>query len=200
MTHTPPGTRGSADTLKCTGRVPRHRYSQSDDGAVIAESQPDTTACRTAVSADAASVLHDRDWLEARLNAGESVTAIARTCGVSRQAVQQWIRRHGLTHTPPPPIRHHRRPQPPELDRLYRERGSITAVAEHLHVNPATVGRWCREAGITLNDRGRPPLDLPVDIWRRQRDQGWTITQIAKTAGVSPTTVRRHLQNAGTNC
>jgi transposase-like protein len=145
-----------------------------------------------------ASVLHDRDWVADRLNAGDSVSAIARTCGVTRQAVQQWIRRYGLTHTPPPPSRHDRRPQPAELEQLYRDHGSITSVAAHLHVNPATVGRWCHEAGITLNDRGRRPLDLPVDTWRRQREQGWTIAQIATTAGVSATTVRRHLNTSPT--
>ena len=139
------------------------------------------------------SSLRNRDWLAAQLEAS-SITAIARECGVSRQAVQQWIKRHNLTATPQPTERHPNRPTPQVLRDMYATLGGTVAVAEQLEANPVTVARWCHEAGIELHARGGTGANASdVAHWKQQRDNGATLTAIAAEAGVTVQTIRRRL-------
>jgi hypothetical protein len=42
------------------------------------------------------SPIRDRGWVQARLNEGATVLALAAAAGVSRQTAAQWLRRHHL--------------------------------------------------------------------------------------------------------
>lgn len=111
-----------------------------------------------------AAMLHDRDTLTEALSRLGSVSAVAREAGVTRQAVQQAIRRHDITFTTPPPARHPERPSDTELARLMQQHRTATAVADVLGVADQTVTRWCTEAGIARPGRGRPRKPAPDTV------------------------------------
>jgi transposase-like protein len=98
------------------------------------------------------SPIRDRAWVQARLNEGATVVALAAAAGVSRQTASTWLRRHRLQVAP----RRHVRPAPATLNQLYQAHGSVVAVATSLCVAPATAHRWLIDADVTLRPPGGP--------------------------------------------
>lgn len=95
-----------------------------------------------------------------------------------------------------------RRVSPAELRRLYeRERLVPAEIGERFGVSGRTVRAWLRHFGIALRPkperrrRHLPPS--PAELGRRYVDGGLSIGQLAARYGVSATTVRRWLQDAG---
>jgi transposase-like protein len=93
-----------------------------------------------------------------------------------------------------------RRPSPSALRALYRGAGSIPAVAAKLGVAYETARQWLLEAGVELKAKGRPSvnaasLDRPTLVQRYT--SGESIASIGHDLGVSPTTVRKRLLDAG---
>ncbi len=92
------------------------------------------------------------------------------------------------------------RPSSAELKSLYRTTGSVPAVAAELGVAYETARQWLLEAGVKLKAKGRPSvraasLDQPTLIERYAG--GESIASIGHDLGVSPTTVRNRLLDAG---
>jgi transposase len=87
----------------------------------------------------------DRDWLESRLNAGESIEAIARDVGKHASTVWYWVNRHGLRSAHAE--RHAARGGIARevLEALAREGLNIRSMAARLDCSAATVRHWlCR--------------------------------------------------------
>jgi len=92
------------------------------------------------------------------------------------------------------------RPSPRQLKQMYRRLGSVPAVASELGVAFETARRWLSAAEVDLKPKGRPSraaskLNDAVIIARYER--GESIATIGAAMGVSPTTVRTRLRNAG---
>ncbi len=88
------------------------------------------------------------------------------------------------------------RPAKTELARIYRQRGSVPAVAEELGVAFETARRWLLDADIELNRKGRPSSaanDLPIAEIKRRYLKGESIAQLGDAFGVSPATIRSRL-------
>jgi len=134
--------------------------------------------------------IHDRAWVAARLANGETVTAIARDAGVSRQTAHAWIARHRLSRTPTVKAR----PSRLVLARLYREHRSVAKTAAMLEVSAETARRWLIDAGIDLAQPGRPSVTIDkVAELRRRRAAGATYQALAAEYGVPLETLRRRL-------
>ena len=128
--------------------------------------------------------ISDRRWVQAQLEDGATVTAIADTASVSRQTAYTWIARHGLEpNSPTKP-----RPTAPELANLYRQLGSAGRVGDRLGVSRDTAQRWLHAAGVDLT----AGIDVDVDAARR-RAEGATVRQIADEQNVAAETIRRRL-------
>lgn len=130
--------------------------------------------------------ISDRDWVQAQLDEGVTVTALAKAAGVSRQTVYTWLGRHGLETKRSTPDR----PDPDVLAALYAQHGTVAGVGDVLGVSADTARRWLHAAGVTVGD---PPLEVDVDEVRRRRRAGATLEQIASEQGVGPTTIWRRL-------
>src|SRR5262245_4210925 len=92
------------------------------------------------------------------------------------------------------------RPTPRELQRLYRRLGSVPACASELGVAFETARRWLLAADVDLKPKGRPSAaaaKLKTSLLIRRYEQGESIASIGATLGVSPTTVRKRLLEAG---
>jgi transposase len=90
----------------------------------------------------------------------------------------------------------------PELRRLYEQQRLTPAeIGERLGVSGRTVRAWLQQAGITLRPRReRRRRHLPAadtELRRCYHDEGLTIVQLAARYGVSATTARWWLGNAG---
>jgi predicted ArsR family transcriptional regulator len=97
-------------------------------------------------------------------------------------------------------MREWQRPSPAQLRSLYRTAGSVPAVAEELGVAYETARQWLLEAGVELKRKGRPSpkaasLD-PTELVDRYR-AGGSLAAIGHDLGVSPTTIRKRLLDAG---
>src|SRR5262245_6397912 len=93
-----------------------------------------------------------------------------------------------------------RRPSPAELSRRYERVKSVPAVAEQLGVAYETARHWLLEAGIELRNRGRPSAAaerLDAEELTKRYKSGESIATIGAALGVSPTTVRKRLIDAG---
>jgi transposase-like protein/5-methylcytosine-specific restriction endonuclease McrA len=86
----------------------------------------------------------DRDWLAARLDAGDSIEAIAREVGKHPSTVAYWAQEHGLVSLH---ARHAARGGIPReaLEELAREGLSIRGMAARLGCSTATVRHWLRK-------------------------------------------------------
>ena len=159
----------------------------------------DRDVCRRVAALGRAAVLYadtpmdspirDRAWVAARLDAGETVTAIAAAARVSRQTAHTWIKRHGLHGHPQAKPR----PSKRELAALYKRHRSAAKVAEELEVAPGTAHRWLIEAGVALPAPGPPRRTLDLAAARRRRAAGATYAELAAEFGVSPETIRSRL-------
>ncbi|MEA2383928.1 MAG: hypothetical protein QOH72_3899 [Solirubrobacteraceae bacterium] len=87
----------------------------------------------------------DRDWLAGRLEAGDSIEAIAREVGKHPSTVSYWVNKHGLTSIHA--ARHAGRGGIARdvLAELAREGLSIRGMASRLGCSTATVRHWLRK-------------------------------------------------------
>lgn len=135
--------------------------------------------------------VHDRDWVASRLDAGDTVTAIADQAGVSRQTASVWIGRHGLSNT----AHHDNRPSPEQLAADYERVGSIRPLATEYKISPAVMRTWLFQAGVEMAEPsvsgGRRRADIDVDQVHKFREDGWTWQKIADHFEVGYETVRR---------
>jgi len=95
-----------------------------------------------------------------------------------------------------------RRVSPAELRRLYEQQRLVPAeIGERVGVSGRTVRAWLQQLGIPLRPRPerrrrhRPPT--PTQLRRRYLADGLSTGQLAARYGVSASTVRRWLQDAG---
>ena len=135
--------------------------------------------------------VRDRDWVAARLDAGDTVTSIAAQAGVSRQTASTWLGRHGLSMT----TRHDNRPSPEQLAADYERVGSIRPLATEYEISPAVMRTWLFQAGVEMAEPsvsgGRHRADVDVEQVHKFRQDGWTWQKIADHFGVAYETVRR---------
>jgi transposase-like protein len=110
----------------------------------------------------------DRDWLAARLQAGESIQAIARAVARHPSTVSYWVNRHGLlsAHTD----RHAARGGIPRdvLAPLVDCGMSIRQIARELDRSPGTIRHWLRH------------YDLKTVTARRVRRDGSTAPEVIR--------------------
>jgi predicted transcriptional regulator len=92
------------------------------------------------------------------------------------------------------------RPTESALRAQYRRLGTITRVAEELGVAYETARQWLLEAGVELKAKGRPSAraaSLDESTLVDRYNAGESIATIGLDLGVSPTTVRKRLLDAG---
>lgn len=133
-------------------------------------------------------------WVKQRLDAGDTVTAIAQAAGVSRQTASSWLKRHGLTATKRP----YERPSTEQMAADYARHGSIQPMATEYEISKAVMRTWLFEAGIERNapSPGAAPTPLDLEQVRRLRDNGATWATIAERFEVSAETLRRRFHAA----
>jgi uncharacterized protein YjcR len=95
-----------------------------------------------------------------------------------------------------------RRVSPAELRRLYEQQRLVPAeIGERVGVSGRTVRAWLQQLGIPLRPRAErrrrhlPPT--PAQLRRRYLADGLSIGQLANRYGVSASTVKRWLKDAG---
>src|SRR3954452_1173661 len=118
----------------------------------------------------------DREWLAARLEAGDSIEAIARDVGRDSSTVAYWVNKHGLQS------RHadrHRRRAPlrrDDLEPLIARGLSIRDIARELDRSATTVRHWLRQHGLTTatGQRVRRDGSTAAEIVRDCPRHGWT--------------------------
>jgi transposase-like protein len=127
---------------------------------------------------------------------GRSLGEIGRAHGVSGETVRKWLARHGIERRSVDQARCIDRTQ---LEQLYlRDGRSIAAIAEELGVSATTVTKRLDGFGIP-----RRPARHRADVIEREHlereyvERGRTMAEIATDLGVSPSTVRKHLDLHG---
>jgi hypothetical protein len=93
-----------------------------------------------------------------------------------------------------------RRPSSTELKTMYRTVGSVPTVAAELGVAYETARQWLLEAGVEMKAKGRPSAraaSLDEAALVERYNAGESIATIGHDLGVSPTTVRKRLLDAG---
>jgi hypothetical protein len=93
-----------------------------------------------------------------------------------------------------------RRPSSTELKTMYGTVGSVPAVAAELGVAYETARQWLLEAGVEMKAKGRPSAraaSLDEAALVERYNAGESIATIGHDLGVSPTTVRKRLLDAG---
>lgn len=98
-----------------------------------------------------------RLYLEQQLTMAE----VAETLQCSRQAVEEWIHRHGIETRSRNPERPAELTEPETLRKLYVEDGMSTyGIADSLGCVPSTVFDWLRQHGIETRSVGSQPGEL----------------------------------------
>jgi transposase-like protein len=110
----------------------------------------------------------DKDWLAARLEAGESIEAIARKAGKHPATVAYWVNQHGLAsrhaprHAPRGPLRRE------DLEPLVASGMSVRQIAGELDRSPGTIRHWLRQ------------YDMKTVRARRVRRDGSTAPEVVR--------------------
>lgn len=94
----------------------------------------------------------------------------------------------------------HLRPTAGELLSLYERHESIPRVAESLGIAYETARKWLLEAGVELKAKGRPSANaasLDETGLVERYCSGESLAAIGNDLGVSPTTIRKRLLDAG---
>ena len=92
------------------------------------------------------------------------------------------------------------RPTDSALRARYRHLGTITRVADELGVAYETARQWLLEAGVEVRPKGRPSVraaSLNEATVVDRYAAGESIATIGHDLGVSPTTIRKRLLDAG---
>src|SRR3954447_13114840 len=129
----------------------------------------------------------DRDWLAQRLEAGESIEAIARAVERDPSTVAYWVNKHGLRS------RHAKRHAPrgglsrEQLEPLIERGLTIRQIAEELDRGVATVRHWLRryELKTRVAQRVRRDGSTAPEVVRDCPRHGWTWV---RRVGAQPTT------------
>jgi transposase-like protein len=118
----------------------------------------------------------DRDWLAARLDAGDSIEAIAREVGRDPSTVAYWVTKHGLRSRHAE--RHARRGglTREQLEPLVGRGLTIRQIAEELDRSSATVRHWLKRHGLKTQvaQRVRRDGSTAPEVIRDCPRHGWT--------------------------
>jgi transposase-like protein len=118
----------------------------------------------------------DKDWLAARLEAGDSIEAIAREVGKHPSTVAHWVNRHGLRS--PRAGRHAARGAiaREDLEPLVECGMSIRQIARELERSPSTIRHWLRRHGLRTVPARRVRRDgsTAPEVVRDCPRHGWT--------------------------
>jgi transposase-like protein len=117
-----------------------------------------------------------RDWLAARLDAGDSIEAIAREVGRHPSSVAYWVNKHGLRsrhgerHAPRGGL------DPDQLEPLIARGLSIRQIAIELDRSTATVRHWLKRHGLQTQpgQRARRDGSTAPEVVRDCPKHGWT--------------------------
>jgi transposase-like protein len=117
-----------------------------------------------------------RDWLAARLDAGDSIEAIAREVGRDPSTVAYWVNKHGLRssraerHAARGPISRE------DLEPLVACGMSIRQIARELERSPTTIRHWLRHHGMRTapGQRLRRDGSTAPEVMRDCPRHGWT--------------------------
>jgi transposase-like protein len=120
--------------------------------------------------------LMDRDWLAARLEAAESIEAIAREVGKHPGTVAYWVNRHGLKsgyaarHAARGPLARE------QLEQLIESGLSIRQIAREVDRSATTVRHWLRHYGLRTQPSRYALRDgtAGAELMRECRIHGWT--------------------------
>jgi transposase-like protein len=118
----------------------------------------------------------DKDWLAARLDAGDSIEAIAREVERDRSTVAYWVNKHGLRsrhatrHAPRAPIERE------DLEPLVAVGMSIRQIANELERSPTTIRHWLRQQNLKTITAQRVRRDgsTATEVVRDCPRHGWT--------------------------
>jgi transposase-like protein len=118
----------------------------------------------------------DKDWLAARLDAGDSIEAIAREVGRDPSTVAYWVNTHGLRsrhaerHAPRGPLARE------DLEPLVEVGMSIRQIARELERSPTTIRHWLRHHGLRTKPARLTRRDGSTadEIGRDCPRHGWT--------------------------
>jgi len=118
----------------------------------------------------------DKDWLEARLEAGDSIEAIAREVDRDASTVAYWVNKHGLRsphaqrHAPRAPLTRE------VLEPLVAGGMSIRDIGRELDRSPTTVRHWLRQHGLKTSAAQRVRRDGSTvpEALRDCPRHGWT--------------------------
>jgi hypothetical protein len=83
---------------------------------------------------------------------------------------------------------------------MYRRLPGVTAVAAQLGVAYETARQWLLDADVDLRSKGRPSAQangLDTALLTARYESGESIAALGSDMGVSPTTVRKRLLDAG---
>jgi transposase-like protein len=128
---------------------------------------------------------------------GDSYSSAAKAIGASPAAVACWCHDAGVRSTNKPK----KRTPDPVRQRaiaLVREGDSYSSAAKAIGVNPDTVARWCRDAGVRSTNK--PKKRVPDPVHQRAIAlvrAGASYSSAAKDVGVSINTVSRWCKAAG---
>jgi transposase-like protein len=126
----------------------------------------------------------DKDWLAARLEAGDSIEAIAREVGKHPSTVSYWVNRHGLksgyaaTHAARGPLARE------DLETLVEAGLSVRQIARELERSGTTVRYWLRHYGLRTPPGHYAPRGRVAgqELMRECRTHGWTWFRLIGTA------------------
>jgi transposase-like protein len=118
----------------------------------------------------------DKEWLVARLEAGDSIEAIAREVDRDPSTVAYWVNKHGLRS--PHATRHAPRGGlgPEDLTPLIARGLSIRQIAVELDRSAATVRHWLNRHGLKTEPAQRLRRDgsTGIEVVRDCPRHGWT--------------------------
>jgi transposase len=118
----------------------------------------------------------DRDWLAARLDAGDSIEAIAREVRKHPSTVSYWVNKHGLksghasVHAPRGALSRE------SLEQLVEHGMSVRQIAAALDRSATTVRHWLRHYGLRTQPARYAPRDgaAGAELMRECKTHGWT--------------------------
>ena len=118
----------------------------------------------------------DKNWLQSRLEAGDSIQAIARAVGKHPATVSYWVNRHGLKsgyaarHAPRGPLARE------QLEPLVEAGLSIREIARVVDRSATTVRHWLRHHDLKTQPSRYAPRDQAAgaELMRECGTHGWT--------------------------
>jgi transposase-like protein len=118
----------------------------------------------------------DKDWLAARLEAGDSIEGIARDVGKHPSTVAYWVNKHGLRSGYAPTHVARGALTRQQLVRLVESGLSVRQIAAEVDRSATTVRHWLRRHGLTTQPARYAPRDGAAgpELMRECTKHGWT--------------------------